>query len=181
MGQGIAGQPLDGTGLSIAVVAARWNAFVVDQLVQGAIGELQRCGVKNVFLVHAPGAFELPLVAKECAIQGNLHAIVVLGAVIRGDTPHFDFVAGECARGVAQVALERRLPVIFGVLTTNTNEQALSRAALDGDNKGAEAARTAIEMAHLLRQIRRMPDGELDKDPNSHLGAFAVHGAASDL
>lgn len=138
-----------------AIVVGRFNSFVVEHLLEGAIDTLKRHGVaeENVTVAYAPGAWELPVVVKKFA-QANKHdAIIALGAVIRGSTPHFDFVAGECAKGLGVVALESTLPVINGVLTTDSIEQAIERSGTKAGNKGSEAALTAIEMVQLLKQI----------------------------
>lgn len=138
-----------------AIVVGRFNSFVVEHLLEGAIDTLIRHGVQeqNISVAYAPGAWELPLVAKKFAQSQNFDAIIVLGAVIRGSTPHFDFVAGECAKGLGVVALENTLPVINGVLTTDSIEQAIERSGTKAGNKGAEAALTAIEMVDLLKAI----------------------------
>jgi 6,7-dimethyl-8-ribityllumazine synthase len=138
-----------------ALVAARFNHFVVDHLVGGATDALRRHGVAEdaIDLVWVPGSFELPLVAKRLAGSGRYTAVICLGAVIRGDTSHYDHVAGEAAKGVAHAALATGVPVIFGVLTCDTLEQAINRAGAKAGNKGAEAALTAIEMVNLLRQL----------------------------
>ncbi|HET7394884.1 MAG TPA: 6,7-dimethyl-8-ribityllumazine synthase [Gammaproteobacteria bacterium] len=140
-------------GAQIAIVAARFNSFVVDKLVSGALDTLREQGVadEDITLVRVPGAFELPLTVQELATDSDYDAVIALGAVIRGDTPHFDFVAGECARGLSQVALDTGVPVAFGVLTCDTAEQALERAGGKAGNKGADAAMTALEMANLLQ------------------------------
>lgn len=141
---------------NIAIVAAEFNHFIVQQLVDGALDALQRNGVSesNTTLAWVPGAFELPLVADEMASSGNYDAIISLGAVIRGGTPHFDYVAGECSRGIAQVGLEHGLPVIFGVLTTDDVDQALERAGSGAGNKGFDTAVAALQMIALLDRIR---------------------------
>lgn len=138
-----------------AIVVGRFNSFVVEHLLEGAIDTLKRHGVaeKNITVAHAPGAWELPLVVKKFAQKGEHDAIIALGAVIRGSTPHFDFVAGECAKGLGVVALDSTLPIINGVLTTDTIEQAIERSGTKAGNKGSEAALTAIEMVNLLKQI----------------------------
>lgn len=138
-----------------AIVATRWNAQVVDRLRDGAIDTLRRHGVDSaqITVVMAPGAFELPLVAQRVAASEKFDAIICLGAVIRGATPHFDYVAGEAAKGIASVGTDFDMPVIFGVLTTDTVEQAMERAGSKAGNKGAEAAATAIEMVNLLDLI----------------------------
>jgi len=139
----------------VAVIASRFNEFVVSGLVKGALGAWEKHGGKPSDLVVArvPGAFELPVVARQLAKSGRFDAIVALGCVIRGDTAHFEYVAGECARGLQNVAVDTGIPVIFGVLTTETVEQALQRAAPGGSNKGGEAMETALEMADLLVKL----------------------------
>ena len=139
--------------LNIAIVASRFNHFIVEQLLAGATDALNRQGIDDdkQLLVWVPGAFELPLIADQLAAAGHYDAIVALGAVIRGGTPHFDFIAGECARGLSRVALDRGIPVTFGVLTTDTVEQALERAGTGQGNKGFDAVMTAVEMAETLR------------------------------
>jgi 6,7-dimethyl-8-ribityllumazine synthase len=138
-----------------ALVAARFNQFVVEHLVGGALDGLKRHGVADdrIDLVWVPGSYELPLVAKRLAAGGRYAALICLGAVIRGDTDHYDHVAGEAAKGIAQAALTTGVPVIFGVLTCDTLEQAINRAGAKAGNKGFEAALTAIEMVNLLRQL----------------------------
>lgn len=132
----------------VAVLATRWNADVVDALVEGALGALHDWGVaeNNIRVYRAPGAYELPLACEHLARGKHFDGIVALGAVIRGDTPHFDFVAGECARGLQDVMLRHALAVGFGVLTVNTEDQALERAGEGEDNKGREAAQAVLEM-----------------------------------
>src|SRR5947209_3604677 len=138
-----------------ALVAARFNSLVVDQLVAGALDALRRHGVADdaIDVVRVPGSFEIPIAAQQMAASGQYAALVCLGAVIRGDTDHYDHVAGQATAGVARVALETGVPVIFGVLTCDTLEQALNRAGAKAGNKGFEAALTAIEMVNLLRQL----------------------------
>jgi 6,7-dimethyl-8-ribityllumazine synthase len=142
-------------GLRIAIVAARFNHFVVDKLVAAAIETLDQAGIsaQDLDIVRVPGAFEIPLVARELAESRNYDAVITLGAVIRGGTPHFDYVAGECARGVSEAARDSGVPVVFGVLTCDTLEQATDRAGGAHGNKGADAALAAIEMADLLRKL----------------------------
>jgi len=137
------------------LVAARFNHFIVEHLVGGALDALKRHGVAEeaVDLVRVPGSFEIPLVAQRLAQGGTYAAVICLGAVIRGDTDHYDYVAGEAAKGVGQVALKTGVPVIFGVLTCDTLEQAINRAGAKAGNKGFEAAVTAIEMVNLLSQL----------------------------
>ena len=143
------------TTASITIVVARFNELVVDSLLKGALDALKRHGVQdsNVTIVRVPGAFELPLAAKKAAEQEGCDAVIVLGAVIRGGTPHFDYVAGQAASGIAQVGLDANKPVIFGVLTTDSIEQAIERSGTKAGNKGADAAVTAIEMISLLRKM----------------------------
>jgi len=136
----------DAHGLKFAVVVARFNSAITEKLLEGAREALAKAGAGGIEVFHVPGAFELPLAAKWLA-HGGYSAIIALGAVIRGETPHFDYVAGEAARGLQQVALECNIPVAFGVLTTDTLEQAEARAGGKHGNKGYDAAMTAIEMA----------------------------------
>jgi 6,7-dimethyl-8-ribityllumazine synthase len=142
-------------GLRVAVLAARFNDFIVDDLIDGAIDawEIHGGNGDDLSVVRVPGAFELPLAAKRFAATGRFDAVVALGCVIRGDTPHFDYVAGEAARGLNQAALDTGVPVIFGVLTVETVQQAEERADPARMNKGGEAVETAIEMAQLLRLV----------------------------
>lgn len=153
--QVIEGQLHQGNEGKYAVLVGRFNSFIVEALLEGALDTLKRHGVdeKNITIIRAPGAWELPLVAKKLASNGKYDAIIALGAVIRGGTPHFDFVAGECAKGLGVVGLEYNLPVIFGVLTTDSIEQSIERAGTKAGNKGADAALTAIEMVNLLKAI----------------------------
>jgi len=150
-----------GNDMSIAVVAGRFNQFIVDQLVSGARDALARQGIdeSRQALVWVPGAFEIPLAANRLAASGKYDAVIALGAVIRGGTPHFDFVAGECASGLTRVSLDHGVPVTFGVLTTDTVEQALERAGTGEGNKGYDAAMTAIEMVETLRAVEQHLDG----------------------
>ena len=145
-----------GRDMSIAVVAARFNRFIVDQLVAGVQDALDRQGIEESrqALVWVPGAFELPLMADQLASSGKYDAVIALGAVVRGGTPHFDFVAGECASGLSEVSLDHGIPVTFGVLTTDTVEQALERAGTDEGNKGFDVAMTAIEMVETMRAVK---------------------------
>jgi 6,7-dimethyl-8-ribityllumazine synthase len=148
------GKP-DATGMRLAIVAGRFNADITKLLLDGAQHELADLGLErdSVPVVWVPGAFEIPLVAKQLVESGELDAVICLGAVIRGDTPHFDFVAGECAAGISRVALDTGVPIAFGVLTTDDVDQALARAGGTEGNKGAEAAATAVEIVDLLRQL----------------------------
>jgi len=138
------------------IAVSRFNSYIVESLVDGAIDTLRRHGAedKDIEVVRAPGAFELPLVAKRMATVGRYDAIIALGAVIRGGTPHFDYVAGECTKGLASVSLDAEIPLAFGVLTVDTIEQAIERAGTKAGNKGAEAAISAIEMVNLLSELR---------------------------
>ena len=147
-------------GLTVAkarfcLVVARWNSFVVESLEKGAVDTLQRHGAsaEDITIVRIPGAFEMPLVLEKIAAKGEYDAIVALGAVIRGGTPHFEYVAGECVKGMAQVTLKHGVPIAFGVLTVDSIEQAIERAGTKAGNKGGEAAASAIEMVNLLRQL----------------------------
>jgi 6,7-dimethyl-8-ribityllumazine synthase len=137
------------------LVVSRWNSFIVDSLEAGAIDTLKRHGASDddIVVVRVPGAFELPLVLKKVAASASYDAIVALGAVIRGGTPHFEYVAGEAVKGMAQVMLQHGTPISFGVLTVDSIEQAIERAGTKAGNKGAEAAASAIEMVNLLRQL----------------------------
>ncbi|MHB8506201.1 MAG: 6,7-dimethyl-8-ribityllumazine synthase [Acidimicrobiales bacterium] len=148
---------LDGSGLRVAIAASRFNELVVSRLLEGCLDGLRRHGVaeSDVAVAWVPGAFELPAVAARLARSGRFDAIVTLGTVIRGATTHYDLVAGQAAAGVARVALDTGVPVVFGVLTTENIEQALERAGTKAGNKGYEAAASAIELADLFR---RLPD-----------------------
>jgi 6,7-dimethyl-8-ribityllumazine synthase len=141
--------------LRFGFVAARFNDFVVEALIRGAVDALKRhgAGEKQIEIVRVPGAFDIPIVARKLALSRRYEAIIALGAVVRGQTPHFDFVAGECASGLSRIALETGVPIAFGVLTTDTMEQAVDRAGGKAGNKGADAALAAIEMANLLRRL----------------------------
>lgn len=141
--------------LRFGIVASRFNDMIVDSLIRGAVDTLVRHGAaeKQIELVRVPGAYDLPLVAQKLAVSKRCDAIVALGAVIRGATPHFDYVAGQCAAGLARVSLETGVPIAFGVLTTDTIEQAIERAGTKAGNKGADAALTALELANLLRRL----------------------------
>ena len=146
---------LDATGMRIAIVAGRFNDHITTPLLDGARATLSKAGLDDVPVHWVPGAFEIPLVAQRLATTGACDAVICLGAVIRGDTPHFEYVAGECARGLMQVGLETGVPVVFGVLTTDDLDQALARAGGPCGNKGEESALTAIEMVAHLRAIAK--------------------------
>ena len=139
----------------IALLVSRFNSFIVESLLSGAVDTLKRHGASDddITVVRLPGAFEMPLVLDKVASKGGYDAIVALGAVIRGGTPHFEYVAGECVKGMSQVMLNHGVPIAFGVLTVDTIEQAIERAGTKAGNKGGEAAASAIEMVNLLRQI----------------------------
>ena len=156
--------------IRVGFACAEFNGGVTDRMLTGALDELERAGsdLGSIVVAWAPGAFELPLIARGLATSGRIDAVVALGAVIRGDTGHYDFVAGECASGLQRVQLDTGLPVVFGVLTTDTVEQALVRSLPDGSNKGAEAARTALETVALLRGIEDLP--------SAHRVGFSVGG-----
>ncbi len=152
-------KPVEGTFANasgkFAIVVGRWNAFVVESLLDGAVDTLRRHGISDddITLVRAPGAFEIPLVCQKVAEQKKHDAIIALGAVIRGGTPHFEYVAGECTKGLAQVSMQFGVPVAFGVLTVDTIEQAIERAGTKAGNKGEEAALSALEMVSLLKNL----------------------------
>ena len=138
------------------ILAARFNSFIVERLVEGAVDALVRHGTSrdNIEIIRVPGAYEMPIAAQRIAQAKRCDSIIALGAVIRGSTPHFDYVAGECSKGLAQVSLAQDLPIIFGVLTTDTIEQAVERAGTKAGNKGAEAAVSAIEMISLFNKLK---------------------------
>lgn len=139
-----------------AIVVARFNSYIVESLLEGAIDELKRMGgVKDedITVIRVPGAYEMPVAAQRAAMKKEFDAIIALGAVIRGGTPHFDYVAGECNKGLAQISLQYDVPVAFGVLTVDSIEQAIERAGTKMGNKGAEAAASALEMVNVLEQI----------------------------
>lgn len=140
---------------SYTVVVGRWNSFVVEHLLEGALDCLRRHGVSEsqITIVRAPGAFEIPLVCQKIAAKGDADAIIALGAVIRGGTPHFEYVAGECTKGLAMVSMEHGVPVSFGVLTVDTIEQAVERSGTKAGNKGEEAAMSALEMVSLMSKL----------------------------
>jgi 6,7-dimethyl-8-ribityllumazine synthase len=145
-------------GKNFALVVSRFNDFVTEKLLSGAFDALTRSGAKaeNIDIVKVPGAFEIPLAAKKLAQKGRYHAVVCLGAVIRGATPHFDYVSAEVSKGIAQVSLESSIPIIFGVVTTDTLEQAIERAGTKSGNKGWSAAMAAVEMANLIEAVEQV-------------------------
>jgi 6,7-dimethyl-8-ribityllumazine synthase len=146
---------LTAEGLRIGIVLARWNSFIVERLKEGALDAVRRHGgdAEGVDVAYVPGSFEIPLAAKRMAASGRYDAVVCLGAVIRGSTDHYEYVAGEVTKGIAHVTMETGVPVIFGVLTTDTIEQAVERAGTKAGNKGFEAAVAGIEMANLLKKL----------------------------
>lgn len=137
------------------IIISRFNDFIVSRLLDGAVDELKRHGVNpdNIDVVKVPGAFEIPVIALKCAKSGKYNAVITLGAVIKGSTPHFDYVSAEVSKGVAQASMQTGVPVIFGVLTTDNIEQAIERAGTKAGNKGSDAAKTAIEMANLVKLV----------------------------
>ena len=147
---------LMGRGARIGIVLGRWNDFVGEPLLKGAIDSLRRHGVEEsaITVVRVPGAFEMPLALKVMADSGDYDGLVALGAVIRGSTPHFEYVAGECVKGMSQVNMQSGIPVSFGVLTVDTIEQAIERAGTKAGNKGEEAALSALEMVNLMKQLK---------------------------
>ena len=147
----------DGRNVKIGIVAGRFNEFITSKLVGGALDVLKRNDVseENIDIAWVPGAFEIPLITKKLANTGKYDAIIALGAVIKGSTPHFDYVCAEVSKGVAQISLQTDLPVIFGVLTTNNIEEAIERAGTKDGNKGSDAAFSAIEMINLIKEIEK--------------------------
>lgn len=147
----------DGRGLRVAVVVSRFNEATTRSLLDGALDGLRRCGVEEAEVAWVPGAFEIPLVALRMARSGRYHAVVCLAAVVRGETPHFEYVAGQSAAGIARVGLEAGVPVVYGVVTADTPEQATERAGGKAGNRGRDAALAAVEMATLLRSLIDAP------------------------
>ena len=148
---------LSSTGLRFVIIVSRFNSFITDRLLGGAMDALSRTGAgeDQIEIIKVPGSWEIPLIAAEVARAHRCDAVICLSALIRGDTPHFDYIAAEAAKGIAHASLESGVPVSFGVLTTNTLEQAIDRAGAKGGNKGYDAAMSAIEMANLLRTMRQ--------------------------
>ena len=146
---------LQAEGKKFGIVVARFNSFIAERLLEGALDTLMRSGGKDkeIEVARVPGAFEIPLIAQKMVKSGRYDAVICLGAVIRGSTPHFDFVANEATKGIAQASMESGVPIIFGVLTTDSIEQAIERAGSKAGNKGSECAATAIEMVNLLPQL----------------------------
>ena len=153
---------LSAAGLRIAIVASRFNGLIVEPLIDGAIDAFVRTGglEQDIVIVRCPGAFEIPQVVRRVVARGGVDAVIALGAVIRGATPHFDYVAGQAATGLGQVAATANIPVVFGVLTTETIEQAMERSGTKAGNKGFDAALAAIELANLYRNLDSAPIGE---------------------
>ncbi len=147
---------LDASGLKLAIVVARFNSFITERLLSGALDALRRSGAQaeDIEVVRVPGSWEMPVVARALAERKRFDGIICLGCVIRGETAHFDFVAGEAAKGLGQVAAQTGVPVTFGVLTTNTVDQAIDRAGAKSGNKGFDAAMTAVEMANLMKKLK---------------------------
>lgn len=147
---------LKAEGFRFAIIASRWNDFITARLVEGALDALERLGTseENVEIFKVPGSFEIPITAQKVAESGKFDAVICLGAVIRGATAHFDYVAGEAAKGIAQVAMKTGVPVLFGVITTDTLEQAIDRAGAKAGNKGFEAAMSAVELVNLYKDVQ---------------------------
>ena len=156
---------LNAQGFRFAVVASRWNSFLTEKLVEGALDALERLGAdeKSIEIFKVPGSFELPLTALKVAESGRFDAVICIGVVIRGDTPHFDYVAGEAAKGTAQASIETGVPVLFGVVTADTLEQAINRAGVKSGNKGFEAAMSAIEIVNLYKEMEGGEKTEKEK------------------
>ena len=150
---------LSAGGFRFALVSSRWNDFLTGRLVEGALDALERLGADEGSVEHfrVPGSFEIPLVAHKLAQSGRFDAVVCLGTVIRGQTPHFEYVAGEVTKGIAQVAMQTGVPVLYGIVTADTLEQAIDRAGVKAGNKGFEAAMSAVEMVNLLKAVNREP------------------------
>lgn len=148
---------LSGQGFRFAIVASRWNDFISSRLVDGALDAFERLGVaeKDVEIYKVPGAFEIPLLAQKIAASGKFAAVACVGTIIRGQTPHFEYIAAEVARGIGQAALQTGVPVIFGVITADNMDQAIERAGVKLGNKGFEAATTAVELANLYKTVKR--------------------------
>ncbi len=149
---------LQSTGLKFAIIASRFNNFVVDRLLDGALDALKRTGARDedVTVLRTPGSFEIPALAQKAALGGGYDGVICVGAVIRGGTPHFDYIAAEVTKGIAQVAMTAPVPVVYGVITTDTIEQAIERAGTKAGNRGFDAAVSAIEMANLLRTMEEL-------------------------
>ena len=157
---------LSADGFRFAIVASRWNDFLTDKLVDGAVDALGSLGAREdaIEIFRVPGCFELPLTCLKAAESGKFDAVIAIGVVIRGETPHFDYVAGEAAKGVAQAAMQTGVPVLFGVVTANTLEQAINRSGVKAGNKGYEAAMSAVEIVNLHREIGGEQKQGISKD-----------------
>lgn len=151
----VKGGHCENQNFKVAIIVGRWHDYIVDKLLLGSLDALNECGIQDtqIDIINAPGAFEIPLVAQVAAEKNQYQALITLGAIIKGDTPHFDYVAGECARGLSEVSRAFNLPIGFGVLTVNNVDQAMARAAEGDANKGREAALAAIEVASLIEQL----------------------------
>ena len=156
---------LNAQGFRFAVIASRWNSFLTEKLVEGALDALERLGAdeKSIEIFKVPGSFELPLTALKVAESGKFDAVICIGVVIRGETPHFDYVAGEAAKGTAQASIETGVPVLFGVVTADTLEQAINRAGVKSGNKGFEAAMSAVEIVNLYKAMEGGEKTEKEK------------------
>ncbi len=156
---------LNAQGFRFAVIASRWNSFLTEKLVEGALDALERLGAeeKGVEIFKVPGSFELPLTALKVAESGRFDAVICIGVVIRGETPHFDYVAGEAAKGTAHASIETGVPVLFGVVTADTLEQAINRAGVKSGNKGFEAAMSAVEIVNLYKDMEGGEKTEKEK------------------
>jgi 6,7-dimethyl-8-ribityllumazine synthase len=156
---------LNAQGFRFAVIASRWNSFLTEKLVEGALDALERLGAdeKSIEIFKVPGSFELPLTARKVAESRNFDAVICIGVVIRGETPHFDYVAGEAAKGTAQAMMETGVPVLFGVVTADTLEQAINRAGVKSGNKGFEAAMSAVEIVNLYKAMEGGEKPEKEK------------------
>ncbi len=156
---------LKAEGFRFAIIASRWNSFLTEKLVEGALDALERLGAdeKSVEIFKVPGSFELPLTARKVADSGEFDAVICIGVVIRGETPHFDYVAGEAAKGTAQAMMETGIPVLFGVVTADTLEQAINRAGVKSGNKGFEAAMSAVEIVNLYKVMEGGEKTEKEK------------------
>lgn len=156
---------LNAEGFRFAIIVSRWNSFLTEKLVEGALDSLERLGANEnaVEIFKVPGSFELPLTARKAAESGEFDAVICIGVVIRGETPHFDYVAGEAAKGTAQAMMETGVPVLFGVVTADTLEQAINRAGVKAGNKGFEAAMSAVEIVNLYREMNAGKQPEKEK------------------
>jgi len=157
---------LTAEGFRFAIVASRWNDFLTSKLIEGALDALERFGAEEneVEIFKVPGSFELPLTSLKVALSGKFDAVIAIGVVIRGETPHFDYVAGEAAKGVGQASMQTGVPVLFGVVTANTLEQAINRSGVKAGNKGYEAAMSAIEIVNLYREMNAQEEQVKGKD-----------------